>query len=82
MKLVVFLVFALLGWSDALGIDTVPTLNVTQYLGRWYQVFKQSFNTHYCAVCKSRYCDVMQDRSHTWFKYNIPILRILKKWVK
>ena len=49
MKFVVFLAFALLGWSDALGIDTVPALNVTQYLGRWYQVFKQSL--HIIVLC-------------------------------
>lgn len=43
MKVCAFLVMiALVGWSDALGIDTVPSLNVTKYLGRWYQVLHQS----------------------------------------
>lgn len=43
MKVCAFLVMiALVGWSDALGIDTVPSLNVTKYLGRWYQVLLQS----------------------------------------
>ncbi|XP_068713369.1 outer membrane lipoprotein Blc-like [Montipora capricornis] len=34
------LVFSLVGLSDAnVGIDTVPVLNVTKYLGRWYQIY-------------------------------------------
>ena len=34
----VLAVFVIFGCSDAFGINTVPSLNVTQYLGRWYQV--------------------------------------------
>ena len=36
MKYTVFLVAVF--FSCAFGIDTVPSLNVTKYLGRWYQV--------------------------------------------
>lgn len=36
MKYSVFL--AAVFFSCAFGIDTVPSLNVTKYLGRWYQV--------------------------------------------
>lgn len=46
MKVGAFLVIiALAQWSDALGIDTVPSLNVTKYLGRWYQVLLFHANT-------------------------------------
>ena len=44
MKFVVFLPFALFSWSDAFGVKTVPSLNVNQYLGRWYQVSSQLKN--------------------------------------
>ncbi|XP_022787189.1 temperature-induced lipocalin-1-like [Stylophora pistillata] len=37
MKYTVFLMAAFL--SCAFGIDTVPSLNVTKYLGRWYQMY-------------------------------------------
>lgn len=38
-------------------VPTVPSLNVTQYLGLWYQVYTDSFNaifepTPYCATAK------------------------------
>ena len=36
MKYAVILVAVF--FSCAFGIDTVPSLNVTKYLGRWYQV--------------------------------------------
>ena len=35
---VVLAVFLTVSCSDAFGINTVSSLNVTQYLGRWYQV--------------------------------------------
>ena len=35
---VVLAVFVIFSCCDAFGINTVPSLNVTQYLGRWYQV--------------------------------------------
>ena len=35
---VVLAVFLVFSCCDAFGINTVPSLNVTQYLGRWYQV--------------------------------------------
>ncbi|PFX27674.1 temperature-induced lipocalin-1-like [Stylophora pistillata] len=37
MNYTVFLVTVF--FSCAFGIDTVPSLNVTKYLGRWYQVY-------------------------------------------
>lgn len=47
MKVCAFLVMiALVRWSDGLGIDTVSSLNVTKYLGRWYQVLLQSLALH------------------------------------
>ena len=37
MKVCAFLVMiALVRWIDGLGIDTVSSLNVTKYLGRWF----------------------------------------------
>ncbi|XP_078351219.1 outer membrane lipoprotein Blc-like isoform X3 [Oculina patagonica] len=38
MKHVIFLLVVAC-FSDAFGINTVPSLNVTQYLGRWYQMY-------------------------------------------
>jgi len=38
MKYAVFLL-VIAFCSDAFGINTVSTLNVTQYLGRWYQMY-------------------------------------------
>ena len=35
----VFLVLATLVVQHVASIDTVPELNITQYLGRWYQVW-------------------------------------------
>ncbi|PFX27676.1 Apolipoprotein D [Stylophora pistillata] len=37
MKYTVFLIAAFI--NCAFGIDTVPKLNVTKYLGRWYQMY-------------------------------------------
>ncbi|EDO36993.1 predicted protein [Nematostella vectensis] len=37
--LLLFASFALLVCGPCQGIDTVPTLNVTSYLGRWYQMY-------------------------------------------
>lgn len=47
MKVCAFLVMiALVRWIDGLGIDTVSSLNVTKYLGRWYQVLLLSLALH------------------------------------
>ncbi|XP_015750135.1 PREDICTED: temperature-induced lipocalin-1-like [Acropora digitifera] len=46
MKVCSFLVMiALVRWSDGLGIDTVSSLNVTKYLGRWYQIYADAVVT-------------------------------------
>ena len=37
-RIVALLVFALSNCNYAFGIDTVPSLNRSQYIGRWYQV--------------------------------------------
>ena len=47
MKVCAFLVMiALVRWIDGLGIDTVSSLNVTKYHGRWYQVLLLSLALH------------------------------------
>ncbi|XP_015773049.1 PREDICTED: outer membrane lipoprotein Blc-like [Acropora digitifera] len=46
MKVCAFLVMiALVRWIDGLGIDTVSSLNVTKYLGRWYQIYADAVVT-------------------------------------
>ncbi|KAM7448660.1 hypothetical protein ABFA07_003352 [Porites harrisoni] len=39
---VVLAVFLTVSCSDAFGINTVSSLNVTQYLGRWYQMYSDA----------------------------------------
>lgn len=39
---VVLAVFVIFSCCDAFGINTVPSLNVTQYLGRWYQMYSDA----------------------------------------
>lgn len=52
MRIVALLVFVLSNCNDAFGIDTVPSLNKSQYIGRWYQV-TQLHNLS-CRVQKPR----------------------------
>ncbi|XP_067029490.1 outer membrane lipoprotein Blc-like [Acropora muricata] len=54
VRIVALLVFALSNCNNAFGIDTVPSLNRSQYIGRWYQVYADgavvlTFERH--AVC-------------------------------
>lgn len=54
MRVAAFLFFALVGWNEVFGIDTVPQLNMSQYIGRWYQMYSdkivlESFQRN--AVC-------------------------------
>ena len=38
-RLLITLLLAAIITGQATAIDTVPELNITQYLGTWYQVF-------------------------------------------
>lgn len=66
MKYVVFLLVVAF-FSDAFGINTVSTLNVTKYLGRWYQVRRA--NLKYCIVCILRL--VLLVMQQTLFVYTV-----------
>ena len=61
MKLIVYVVVAMLYRANAFDINTVTSLNVTKYLGRWYQVRFNSPRGLASPTTNSRECTAPRD---------------------